>query len=144
MSKVLIIYSSMGGNVGKMAEAVRDGALSEGATVTLKKAPDATAEDVIEADAVIMGTPNYASYMSGLMKDFFDRSIFGVRGKCDGKPYATFGSYGGGGMVAVEALNKMIDGLGLKQALESVGAQREPSSEALDACRALGSKMAML
>lgn len=144
MSKVLIIYSSMGGNTKKMAEAVRDGALSEGATVSLKNAPDATAEDVNGADAVIMGTPSYSAYMSGLMKDFFDRSLFSIRGKCDGKPYATFGSYGGGGTVAIEALNKMIDGLGLKKALDSVGAQREPSSEALEECRALGSKMAML
>jgi flavorubredoxin len=144
MSKVVIIYSSLSGNTEKMAEAVRDGAISEGATVSMKKAPDATADDVLEADAVIMGTPNFSSYMSGMMKDFFDRNLFGIRGKCDGKPYATFGSYGGGGEVAIEALNKMIDGLGLKKAFDSVGAQREPSEEALDACRALGSNMAML
>ena len=144
MSKVLIIYSSLSGNTEKMAKAVQEGAISEGAKVTLKKAPEATAQDVIDADAVIMGTPNFAAYMSGMMKDFFDRSIFGIRGKCDGKPYATFGSYGGGGMVAVESPNKMIDGLGLKKAMDSVGAQREPSTEALNACKALGSKMALM
>ena len=46
MSKVVIIYSSMGGNTEKMAEAVRDGALSAGAIASLKKAQNATAEDV--------------------------------------------------------------------------------------------------
>jgi flavorubredoxin len=144
MSKVLIIYSSLSGNTEKMAKAVKEGATKAGATVTMKKAPDATAKDVLDADAVIMGTPNFSSYMSGMMKDFFDRSIFGIRGKCDGKPYATFGSYGGGGMVAIESLNKMIDGLGLKKAFDSVGAQREPSEELLNACKALGGKMALL
>ncbi|MFC1920408.1 flavodoxin domain-containing protein [Chloroflexota bacterium] len=144
MSKVLIIYSSLSGNTEKMAKAVQEGAVSAGATVTIKLAQDATAEDVVEADAVIMGTPNFAAYMSGMMKDFFDRSLFGIRGKCDGKPYATFGSYGGGGEVAIETLNTMIDGLGLKKAFDNVGAQREPSTEALDACKALGSKMALV
>jgi flavorubredoxin len=144
MSKVVIIYSSLSGNTEKMAKAVEEGAVSSGATVTMKKAPEATAQDVIDADAVIMGTPNFSSYMSGMMKDFFDRNLFGIRGKCDGKPYATFGSYGGGGEAAIEALNKMIDGLGLKKAMDSVGAQREPSDEALSACKALGGKMAML
>jgi len=144
MSKVLIIYSSLSGNTEKMAKAVQEGAVKAGATVIMKKAPEATAQDVIDADAVIMGTPNFSSYMSGMMKDFFDRNLFGIRGKCDGKPYATFGSYGGGGLAAVESLNKIIDGLGLKKAFESVGAQREPSTEALSECKALGGKMALL
>jgi multimeric flavodoxin WrbA len=144
MAKVLIIYHSQSGNTEKMAKAIRQGAVSAGATVSLKKALNATADDMLNCDAVILGTPNYFSYMAGAVKDFFDRTFFTLRGKVDGKPYAIFGSYGGGKDAAINTLDKMCEGLGLKKAAESVGAQREPSSEALEQCKALGAKMALL
>ena len=144
MAKVLIIYHSQSGNTEKMAKAVEEGAVSTGATVNLKKAIDAVADDMLDCDAVIMGTPNYFSYEAGMVKDFFDRTFFTLRGKVDNKPYATFGSYGGGGDKAIQSLNKLCDALSLKKAAESVEAQREPSSEALEQCKALGSKMALL
>lgn len=144
MSKILIIYHSQSGNTEKMAKAIREGAVSSGATVTLKKALDANADDLLNCDAVIFGTANYFNYMAGAVKDFFDRTFFTLRGKVDGKPYATFGSYGGGKDAAINTLDKLCDGLGLKKSAESVGAQREPSSEALEQCKALGAKMALL
>jgi len=144
MSKVLIIYHSQSGNTEKMAKAVEEGAASAGATVTLKKASDAVVDDMLNCDAVIMGTPNYFAYEAGMIKDFFDRTFFTLRGKVDDKPYATFGSYGGGGEKAIESLNILCEKLSLKKATDNVGAQREPSSEALEQCRALGAKMALL
>jgi multimeric flavodoxin WrbA len=145
MSKVLIIYHSQSGNTEKMAKAVAEGAASAGAIIVLKKAFDATADDLIDCDAVVFGTPNYFNYIAGAVKDFFDRTLFTVRGKVSGKPYATFGSYGGGKEAAINVLNSMCEGpLGLVKGAESVGAQREPSSEALEQCKALGTKMALL
>jgi flavorubredoxin len=143
MAKLLVIYHSQSGNTEKMAKAISEGAVSSGATVTLKKAIDAVANDLLNCDAVIIGTPNYFSYEAGMVKDFFDRTFFTLKGKVDGKPYATFGSYGGGGDKAIQSLNKLCEALGLKKAAESVGAQREPSSEALEKCKALGAKIAL-
>lgn len=143
MSKILIIYHSQSGNTEKMAKAVSEGAVSSGATVSLKKAFDATADDLLECDAVIFGTPNYFRYMAGAIKDFFDRNFYTLRGKVTDKPYATFGSYGGGGDKAINSLDELCKSLSLKKAFESVGALREPSSEALEECRALGAKMAL-
>ena len=80
-----------------MAKAVYEGALSSGATVVLKKAPEATSNDLLDCDAAVFCTPNYFSYMAGTMKDFFDRSLYAVRGKVDNKPYAAVSSHGGGG-----------------------------------------------
>ncbi|MFC2012250.1 flavodoxin domain-containing protein [Chloroflexota bacterium] len=144
MAKVLIIYHSQSGNTEKMAKAVKEGAASAGAAASLKKATDATADDLLNCDTVIMGTPNYFAYEAGMVKDFFDRTFFTLKGKVDGKPYATFGSFGGGGEKAIESLNKLCDNLGLKKAADSVGAQREPSSEALEQCKALGGKLALM
>jgi len=143
MSKVLIIYHSQSGNTEKMAKAVAEGAASSGAKVNLKKAFDAKVEDMLDCDVVIFGTASYFGYEAGAVKDFFDRTFYALRDKVAGKPYATFGSYGGGGPVAIESLNKLCDNLGLKKAVESVGATREPSSEALEQCKALGAKMAL-
>ena len=143
MAKVLIIYHSQSGNTEKMAKAIQEGAVSSGATVTLKKAIDAIADDMLDCDAVVFGTPNYFSYEAGMIKDFFDRTLFTLRGKVDDKPYATFGSAGGGGTQALDSLEKLCNSLGLKKAFESVAAQREPSSEVLAECKGLGAKMAL-
>ena len=144
MSKVLIIYHSLSGNTEKMARAVAEGAASSGAIVNLKKAADANADDMLNCDVVIFGTASYFGYEAGAVKDFFDRTFYAIRDKVAGKPCATFGSYGGGGGVAIESLDKLCGKLGLKKAVESVGALREPSSEALEQCKALGVKMALL
>lgn len=144
MSRVLVLFHSISGNTEAMAKAVQEGAASAGAEVILKKAGDAGADDLLNCDAVVMGTANYFSYEAGMMKDFFDRTFFTLKGKVDNKPYAVFGSYGGGGEVAIESLAKLCNNLGLKKSADNVGAQREPSAEALDRCKALGSKMALL
>lgn len=144
MSKVLILYHSLSGNTEAMAKAVQQGAAGAGASATLKKAADAGADDLLNCDAVIMGTANYFSYEAGMMKDFFDRTFFALKGKVDNKPYAVFGSYGGGGEVAMQSLAKLCENLGLKKAADTVGAQRTPTEEALGRCRALGAKMAVM
>jgi flavodoxin len=144
MAKVLIIYYSLSGNTEKMAKAVQEGAVSAKARVTLKKAPEAVAEDLLNCDVVIMGTANYFGYESGMMKDFFDRTFYALKGKVDNKPYATFGSHGNGGPKAIESLNKLCETVGLKKAMDSVPAIREPSAEVLSQCKALGAKMAIV
>ncbi len=143
MSKVLIIYHSQSGNTEKMAKAVSEGAVSSGDTVNLKKAFDATADDLLNCDAVVFGTPNYFSYEAGAVKDFFDRTFFTLRGQVTDKPCAIFGSAGGGGKQALDSLEKMCNRLSLKMAFESVVAQREPSSEVLEECKGLGAKMVL-
>jgi flavorubredoxin len=144
MSKVLIIYHTQSGNTEAMAKAVAEGAKSAGATVSLKKAANAVADDLMNCDAVIFGTPNFFSYEAGMIKDFFDRTYFTIKGKVDGKPFAVFGSYGGGGEMALASLCKLCESAGLKKAADSIGAQRAPSAEAVDKCKALGAKMAHL
>src|SRR4030042_1774437 len=144
MKKILVIYHSQTGNTEAMAKAIADSAKAPGVTVTLKKAVDAGVDDLMGCDAVILGTPNYFSYMAGMVKDFFDRVWFTVRGKMENKPYVVFGSYGGGGMPAIESVEKICEGLGMKKMFESIGVQRTPTAENLKACKELGKKLAKL
>jgi flavorubredoxin len=144
MKNILIIYHSQTGNTEAMAKAVAEGAMTAGAMVTLKKAVDAGVDDLMGCDAVIFGTPNYFGYMAGMVKDFFDRVWFTVREKMGNKPYTVFGSYGGGGMPAIETVEKICDGLKMKKVCDSLGVQRTPTDENLKACRELGEKLAKL
>jgi flavorubredoxin len=144
MKKILVIYHSQSGNTEAMAKAVAEGGKGAGATVTLKKTVDAGVDDLLNCDAVVIGTPNYFSYMAGMVKDFFDRVWGTVRGQMENKPYAVFGSYGGGGLPAIESVEKICDGLGMKKMYDSIGVQRQPTAENLKACRELGEKFAKL
>ena len=144
MKKVLIIYHSQTGNTEAMAKAVAEGALAGGATVVMKKAADANEKDLLDCDVVAFGTPNYFSYMAGMVKDFFDRVWAVVRDKMANKPYVAFGSYGGGGMPAIESLEKICDNMSMKRLFDSIGVQRQPTPENLKACEKLGEKIAKL
>ena len=144
MAKLLIIYHSQSGNTEAMAKAVYKGALSSGATASLKKAAEATSNDLIDCDAVVFGTPNYFSYMAGAVKDFFDRAFYAVLDKVDNKPYAVLGSEGGGGKQALDSVDRICSSLRLKKAFEGVVATGKPSSEVLEECKELGRKLAQL
>ena len=144
MAKLLIIYHSQSGNTEAMAKAVQEGALSSGVTASLKKAAEATSNDLIDCDAVILGTPNYFSYMAGAIKDFFDRVLYTTRGKVDNKPYATFSSAGGRGKGALDSVDGICHSLRLKKAFDSVIATGKPSSKVLEECKELGRKLAQL
>jgi len=142
VAKILIVYHTQSGNTEAMAKAVAEGAKGAGATVVLKKAPEASADDVLSADIVAIGTPNYFGYMAGMIKDFFDRVWATIRDKVADKPYVTFGSKGGGGAQALESVERICDGLKMVRAAEGVMATRQPTPEVIAQCKELGKKLA--
>ena len=141
MAKVLIIYHSYTGNTEEMAKAVAEGASGAG-EVTVKKAFDATADDLLACDAVAFGTPTYFGYMAGALKDFFDRSLAGARGKVDGKPFAAFASMALEKRAAIDAVEPIAGFFGLKKIADGPLAKGKPAPEILDECRELGKKLA--
>jgi NAD(P)H dehydrogenase (quinone) len=93
--KVLVVYDSKTGNTGKMALAVAKGAEQvSGVEVTVKKAEQATLDDLLGADAVVMGSPTYFGHMSAKLKALIDESVK-VHKKLGGKVGAAFTSSGG-------------------------------------------------
>ena len=78
---VLITYHSVSGNTEKMAQGVAEGAkVVPGTNVILKRVGEVVADDLLSADAVIVGSPVYFGSMSGEVKMFFDNWLlkFGV------------------------------------------------------------------
>jgi len=77
MKHLLVVYHSQGGGTQRMAEAVHAGASGEAEVETrMARALEATLDDLLWADAVLFGTPENFGYMSGALKDFFDRTFY--------------------------------------------------------------------
>ena len=73
MGKVLVLYDSSTGNTEKMAYLVAEGAQRvEGIEVRIKKVDDATKEDVLWADGLVVGSPTHMGIISWKLKKFFD------------------------------------------------------------------------
>ena len=144
MAKVLIIYHSHTGNTEAMAKAVYEGASAAEATVTMKKAADATDDDLLGCDAVAFGTPNYFSYMAGTMKIFFDRAWLTIQHSVVNKPYTAFGSAGSGKRKALDSIDRVCKDFRLKKAFKGVITKDKPSSDVLEKCKELGKKLAQL
>jgi multimeric flavodoxin WrbA len=65
MVNVLVLYYSRGGRTDKLAKAIAEGAEAEGAETVMKRVDYATGVELIDCDAVALGSPNYFSYMAG-------------------------------------------------------------------------------
>jgi len=125
-----------------LANAVAEGAGNvEGASAAVKRVDYATVNDFISCDAVAFGSPNYFSYMAGLMKDFFDKAL-SIRERAAGKPAAAFTSGGGSSDSALLSLERMISSFRLEKVADGVVSQGEPSKEDLAACRKIGEALA--
>jgi multimeric flavodoxin WrbA len=90
MKTLLIVYHSVTTGTRQMVEAAARGAAAEAdVAVHLLPAPQAQPSDVLTADGYIFGTPENLAAVSGLMKDFFDRTYYPVLERINGRPYAT-------------------------------------------------------
>ena len=143
MARILIVYHSQTGNTDKMARAVAEGAGSiENAEVILKRAGETTIEDLLESDGLAIGTPENFGYMSGAIKDFFDRTYYQTRGKVFRKPYVVFISAGNDGTGALNSIERIAIGYQFKKVYEPVICKGIVTEDTLSECRELGKVLA--
>jgi flavorubredoxin len=141
MPKALVIYHTQTGNTEKLALAVKEGMESSGIEVILKKASEASLEDLLVSSGYCFGTPDYFSYMAGALKDFFDRTYYPSESKITNRPYVCFVSHGGDGK-AVASLEKMAERFKLKKITEPLLVEGRPKKEDLEKAKELGKKLA--
>ena len=143
MPKILIIYHSQTGHTEQMAQAVADGARAiEETKVIMKKAEEATLEDLLAADGLAIGTPENFGYMSGMIKDFFDRTFYAAQDKVFRKPYVVFISAGNDGTGALRAIERIALGYKFKNVFTPVIAKGAITEELRERCRELGGTLA--
>jgi len=143
MTKILVVYHSQTGHTKRMADAVYEGAKSiEDVEVTLKKAADASLEDLLTCSGLAVGTPENFGYMSGMIKDFFDRTYGEAQDKVFRKPFVMFISAGNDGTGAQRAIERIALGYKFKTVFHPVIAKGNITEEILEQCRELGATLA--
>ena len=142
---LLIVFHSQSGTTTRMADAVVRGARSPdvaGVDVRVKSALDADSEDLLWADAFILGTPENFGYMSGAAKYFLDRVYYDCEGKIDGKSFALFIRAGNDGSGAIKSIRRILSGLSVKEVQEPVLIAGDFDATRLSECEELGLTLA--
>lgn len=155
MKTLLIVYHSMTGGTLQMAQAAAAGARSEPALrVSLLRAEDAQAGDVLDASAYIFATPENLAAMSGMMKDFFDRTYYAALDRLNGKPYATLICAGSDGRNAAQQIERIATGWRLRpiadpiivcthaESAEAILRPKHIAEQHLKSCEELGATLA--
>ncbi len=136
-----------------MAEAIAEGAKTiRDAIVQVKKVDSATPEDLVGADGIVLGSPDYYGQMSAGLKGFIDRSVK-VHGKLEGKVGAAFTSSGGTATGAETTLISIIEAMLVHGMIVQgrsddkhygCAAVSAPKAKELAECRKLGERVASL
>lgn len=110
MKELVIVANTPSRNTQTLVDAVVRGASHQDITdvnINCFKPPEASAKTVLGADAIILGTTENFGYMSGLMKDFFERIYYPCLEEKQGLPYALYikaGLDGTGTRIGVERI----------------------------------------
>ena len=119
MKSLLIVYHTQTGGSLQMARAAAAGAQAETTVTTrLLHAGDAGPEEVLAADGYLFVTPENLGTMSGLLKDFFDRSYYPALERINGRPYASLICAGSDGSNAARQIARIATGWRLKAIAE--------------------------
>lgn len=152
---LLIVYHSLTGGTLQMVEAASTGARQEESVeVRVLHASQAGPQDLLQAQGYLFATPENLAAISGLMKDFFDRSYYGVLDRIQGRPYASLVCAGSDGHNAARQMERIATGWRLKavaepliicthaQTPEAILAPKQISADDLQRCEALGQSLA--
>jgi multimeric flavodoxin WrbA len=133
MKTLLIVYHTMTGGTLQMAQAAAAGARVEPAVrVSLLRAVDAQADDLMDAGGFIFATPENLAAMSGMMKDFFDRTYYAALERLNGRPYAALICAGSDGRSAAQQIERIATGWRLRSiALPIIICTQAQSAEAI-------------
>lgn len=114
---IAVIYDSYNGHTEQMAKAMAEGAQSvSGATVRCKHVNQASADDVLWADGIALGSPTHMGAMGWQMKKFID-TVFSktwMENSLVGKAAAVFhtggsGAVGGAELVMLGMLSNLAE-----------------------------------
>ncbi len=152
MAKVLIGYYSQTGNTKKMAEEIKESIKEKGLEVVNKKVEDIAVDELLDYDAIVLGSPTYYGTLAWPVKKLLDESVK-FHGKLQGKIGAAFTSaanIGGGNETTILSIleaflihGMIVQGEAKGDHYGPVGIG-SPDERALKGCRKLGEKIADL
>jgi multimeric flavodoxin WrbA len=143
--RLLIVFASRTGGTAAMTDAVVAGASDDAldsVDVRVCEAFDATADDVRACNAIVVGTPENFGYMSGAMKDFFERVYYPLLDETPGLPYALFVKASTDGDGAVRSVERIVAGLRWRRVVPPVVVVGDLGDADVERCRELGATIA--
>ena len=143
------MHSASGGTRALVDAAVagaRDPAIAEATgspvDVVVRGAFDADVGDVLRADGYLLATPENFGYMSGALKDFFDRTYYPCLEHTRGRPYGLLVKAGGVGTAAVDAVVPLATGLDWRPVVPPLVVTGDVTEADLAAATELGGSLA--
>lgn len=141
MKRLLIVGHAPSANTKRLRDAVVAGAQdaeAEAVEIVVKAPLEAGPQDVLAADAIILGTTENLGYMSGALKDFFDRTYYQVIEEKQGLAYGLYIRAGLDGTGTRRAVESIVGGLGWKAIQDPVLCKGEWDEAFPHQCRELG------
>ncbi len=143
--KILIVAHAPSANTRALLDAVIEGANHPeigGVTIEALSPFDTTPEHVKSADAIILGTTENLGYMSGALKDFFDRIYYPCVEETQGLAYALYIRAGHDGTGTRRGVETIATGLRWRAVHDPVICRGEFSDAFAPRCKKLGQLMA--
>lgn len=144
--RLLIVAHAPSPNTVAMRDAALAGARHPdiaGITPDVRSPFDTAAEDVMAADGIILLTTENLGYMSGAMKDFFDRTYYPVLEEKQGLPCALIIRAGNDGTGTKRGLDTILTGLRWKQVCDPLICKGEWNDAFLPSCGEIGMTLAV-
>ncbi len=143
--RLLIVANQPSSNTKRLSEAMVRGASDhriEGVEILFRDPLSAQVDDVLTCDGIIIGTTENFGYMSGLIKDFFERIYYPCLEKTEGLPYALYIRAGNDGTGAQNAVERIVTGLRWSAIQPCLILKGDYQTEFEDDCEELGMLMA--
>lgn len=143
---LLVVAHAPSPNTQKLLRAFESGvqsAQAEQVELIVKSPFDADAHDVQTADALVLGTTENLGYMSGALKDFFDRIYNPCLDQTRGMPYAAYIRAGLDGTGTRRAIESISGGLGWRAVQAPLVLKGDWQDAFVDQCRELGAALAL-
>jgi hypothetical protein len=145
MKRLLIVAHAPSPNTRRLRDAVVAGARHPdiaGVAVEALGPFDAGPEQVLGAQAVILGTTENLGYMSGALKDFFDRVYYPCLEQTRGLPYALYVRAGHDGTGTRRGVETIVTGLRWRAVQAPLICRGDFQETFVAQCRELGTLMA--
>ncbi|MAH83512.1 MAG: flavodoxin [Magnetovibrio sp.] len=143
---LLVVAHKPSPNTENLAKAVMRGCTAvetKNVEVTCLSPFDATPNDVLSCSAIILGTTENLGYMSGAIKDFFDRIYYPCIEHTQGLPYALYVRAGLDGTGARRSVETVVKGLRWRSVQEPMVLQGNYKVVFADQCCELGMAMSV-
>ena len=143
--KLLLIAHAPSDNTKRLRDAVVAGARSDDslAVEVVALSPfDAGPDDVLSAGAIVLGTTENLGYMSGALKDFFDRCYYPCLEETQGLPYALYIRAGHDGTGTRRGVETIVTGLRWRAVQEPLICRGDWQEDFVAQCHDLGAAMA--